>query len=154
MSQTTYPIGLTGKIYPPTIAGVTDLGSSSASGTGTTYTDSHSYQSGTSVSTGGTFVSKTINLSKPSILVVFGELHFNPSAGQSGNVYEIQVRLDGKNIKTIASGTNTPPSFHSKYYAYVVGVGIGNHTVDLYLSGTGYGSGIFFYADLYVLAIS
>jgi len=27
MSQTTYPIGLSGSIYPPTIAGVTDLGS-------------------------------------------------------------------------------------------------------------------------------
>ena len=154
MSQSTYPIGLPGNIYPPTIAGVTDLGSSSASGTGTTYTDSHSYQSSTSVSTGNTFVSKTINLSKPSILVVFGELHFTPSSGQSGGMYEIQVRLDGKKIKTIASATDIPPNFHGKYYAYSVGVGIGNHSVDLYLSGTAYGAGVFFYADLYVLAIS
>ena len=154
MSQTTYPIGLTGSIYPPTIAGVTDLGSSSASGTGTTYTDSHSYQSDTRAYTGGTFVSKTIYLSKPSILVVFGELHFFPSSGQSGGVYEIQVRVDGKNIKTIASSTDIPPDFHGKYYAYAVGVGIGNHTVDLFLSGTAYGAGTFFYADLYVLAIS
>jgi hypothetical protein len=154
VSQTTYPIGLTGNIYPPTIAGVTDLGSSSASGSGTTYTDSHSYQSGTGIGTGGTFVSKTISLSKPSILVVFGELHYTPSSGQAGKTYEIQVRVDGKSIKTIASSTDAPPYFHGKYYAYAVGVGIGNHTVDLYLSGTGLGSGVFFYADLYVLAIS
>jgi hypothetical protein len=154
VSQTTYPIGLTGNIYPPTITGVTDLYGSSASGSGTTYTDSHSYQSGTYRSTGSTFVSRTINLSKPSILVVFGELHYTPTNGQAGKVYEIQVRLDGKNIKTIASSTDVPPNFHGKYYAYVVGVGIGSHTVDLYLSGTGFGSGLFFYADLYVLAIS
>jgi hypothetical protein len=154
VSQTTYPIGLPGNIYPPTIGGVTDLGSSSATGTGTTYTDSHSYQSGTYVDTGGTFVSKTINLSKPSILVIFGELHYTPSSGQSGGAYEIQVRVDNKKIQTIASSTNIPPNFHGKYYAYAIGVGIGNHTVDLYLSGTMYGSGVFYYADLYVLAIS
>ncbi|MEM4684457.1 MAG: hypothetical protein QXW45_06790 [Thermosphaera sp.] len=154
MSQQTYPIGLTGNIYPPTIAGVTDLGSSSASVSGTTYTDTHTYQSNTGVSRGGTFVSKTITLSKPSILVIFGELHFNGASGQVGGVYEIQVRLDGKKIKTIVSSTDSPPVFHGKYYAYVVGVGIGNHTVDLYLSGTALGSGVLFYADLYILAIS